>query len=226
MKLNEIQKDLIVGTLLGDGNLQTNNGQTWRYRSLHKSLHLPYIEHKYSILKEFCTSDIAYSEIVDFRTNNTYKRYYFNTIFSDVFRFYGQHFYTKQGDFWVKRVPKDVKKYLTPRALAYWYMDDGALKWKGKSNGVRFCTDSFKKHEVELLGEALSINFQLKVTYQKKDDILRIATSESSYFFLREAILDYLLPCMYYKFPDGKKGVYNGEDISNDVINTFQKKIY
>jgi hypothetical protein len=226
MKLNEIQKDLIVGTLLGDGNLQTNTGQTWRYRALHKSIHLPYIEHKFSILKEFCTSGIVYSEILDSRTNNTYKRHSFNTNFENIFRFYGQHFYIKQGDFWVKRVPKDIKRYLTPRALAYWYMDDGALKWKGKSNAVRFCTDSFKKHEVELLGEALTINFQLKVTYQKKGDILRIATSESSYFTLKKAILDYLLPCMYYKFPDGEKGVYNGEDISNDIVNTFQKKIY
>ena len=48
MKLTQLQKDLLFGSLLGDGNLQTNsNGKTWRYRAIHKSQHKEYLFHKY-----------------------------------------------------------------------------------------------------------------------------------------------------------------------------------
>jgi hypothetical protein len=224
MTLTQIQKDLLVGTLLGDGNLQTNNGQVWRYRAIHKALHFLYIDHKYTVMKDFCKSPPVYSEVVDGRTNQTYKRYSFNTTFQSEFRFYGQKFYTEEKGIWKKQVPKDIKKYLTPRALAYWYMDDGALKWKGKSNAVRLCTDGFQKYEVERLGEVLRSNFDLKISYQKKDTFLRISIAEESYSQLRSIILEHLQPCMYYKFPDGNKGVYNNDDIANDIINTFDKR--
>jgi hypothetical protein len=37
MALIQLQKDLILGTLLGDGNLQTGriDGGNWRYRVIH-----------------------------------------------------------------------------------------------------------------------------------------------------------------------------------------------
>jgi hypothetical protein len=50
---------------------------------------------------------------------------------------------------WVKEVPSNIASLL-PRALAYWYMDDGALKWRGKSNAVRLCTDSFTIDDINL----------------------------------------------------------------------------
>ena len=67
---------------------------------------------KFLILKDFCSSDLLFSEIKDPRTDKTYKRYIFNTIYTDCFRFYGQRFYKKKGDIWKKQIPKDIKKYL------------------------------------------------------------------------------------------------------------------
>jgi hypothetical protein len=55
--------------------------------------------------------------------------------------------------------------------MAYWYMDDGALKWRGKSNAVRLCTDSFSTDEILLLKETLETKFSLKVSLQKKDSV-------------------------------------------------------
>jgi hypothetical protein len=55
MQLTNQQRDLIIGTLLGDGNLQTETqGRTWRYRALQKAEHQPYLDHKYTILKDYC----------------------------------------------------------------------------------------------------------------------------------------------------------------------------
>jgi hypothetical protein len=218
------QLDLLIGCLLGDANLQTSNGQTWRVRFIHKAIHQPYIQHKYDILKEFCNQTPTYSEYLDERTVKIYSRYCFNTLTNDSFRHLGNLFYKNDDGIWIKKVPDNIAKYLTPKALAYWYMDDGALKWKGVSNAVRLCTDSFSEHEVLLLKNTLEGKFNLKCSLQKKESNLRIGISESSYSLLKDLILPHLLPCMYYKFPDGNKGVYNGEDISNDIRNSFKSK--
>ena len=53
---NQLQVDLLVGTLLGDGNLQ-NVGQSWRYRVLQKTAHIDYVNFKYGILKDFVNDD-------------------------------------------------------------------------------------------------------------------------------------------------------------------------
>jgi hypothetical protein len=225
LRFSQIQFDLLIGSLLGDANLQTqNNGQTWRARFLHKAIHQPYIYHKYEILKEFCNQGPSYSSYYDERTKKNYERYFFNTLTNDEFRFLGNLFYKKENLSWKKHIPINIEKYLTPRAIAYWYMDDGALKWKGKSNAVRFCTDSFLDSEIKLLVDVLQKNFNLKCSLQKKNNISRISVLESSYPQLRELILPYLLPCMYYKFPDGNYGVLNEEDISNDIRNSFVER--
>jgi hypothetical protein len=221
MVLTQIQKDLLVGTLLGDGNLQTQSaGNTWRYRAIHKLAHESYLFHKYELLKDFCQTPPKLSQIIDSRTNKTYSRYMFQTTVADEFRFYGLLFYKQQQDLsWKKCVPSNIDSLLTPQALAYWYMDDGALKWRGKSNAVRICTDSFSIDEISLLKDVLQSKFSLKVSLQKKDAIQRLCILEDSYSTLKDLIVPYLLPSMYYKFPDGNKGVYDGQDISNDIIN-------
>lgn len=220
-KLTELQKDLLIGTLLGNGNLQTITGETWRYRAVHKSSHYIYILNKYNVLKDMCKTEPCYSKHWDPCYEVYYERYSFNTLTDVRLRYYGKLFYVKENNSWVKQIPKNIHKFLTARSLAYWYMDDGALKWKGRSNAVRLCTDSFLLEEVELLKNGLITVFGLKVSINKQNDKYRLSISEDSYPVLKSLILPYLLPCMYYKFPDGNKGVYNNDDLSNDIINTF-----
>jgi hypothetical protein len=226
MTLSIKQQDLIIGSLLGTGNLQTSNGQTWSFSAIHKLLHEPYLYHKYDILKEYCEVSPKCSKILDEQTQKSYEKFYFNTLVSDDFRFYGQLLYKqdilqKNDDKWIKHIPNNIKKYLTPAALAYWYMDSGALKWAGRSNSVRLCTDSFPNYQVRILKEALESNFDLEIEVQSKNNITRLSISEDSYPKLKNLIFSYLLPSMYYKFPDGNKGVYNDEDITNDLFNRF-----
>jgi len=223
-KLNQAQFDTLIGCLLGDANMQTENGHSWRIRFIHKAIHEPYIWHKYKLFQDFCNSDPKYYSYFDEKTQNTYSRFQFNTLSFDTFEFLGNMFYKKKNNIWVKVIPFNIKKFLTPTALAYWYMDDGALKWKGHSNSVRLCTDSFLEHEVKILKLALEENFDLKCSIQKKNNFSRIAILEESYPKLKELILPSLLPCMFYKFPDGKNGVLEDEDIYNDIRNTFVKK--
>ena len=122
MTLTQLQKDLIFGTLLGDGNLQTGSqGRTWRYRALHQSKHKDYLFHKYEILKSLCSSEPVYGKTLDDRTGTESERWYFNTLTNPSLKFFADMFYTfdpnKQK--WVKDVPLNVQKFLNPTALAY-----------------------------------------------------------------------------------------------------------
>lgn len=217
MSLTNLQRDLIFGTLLGDANLQTaTNGRTWRYRAIHKSEHKEYLFHKYDILKSLCGPDTVPVEgnTFDERTSNTSYRWYFNTLTNPSLNFFGNMFYTydsaKPGQ-WKKDVPINVSKFLTPPALAYFYMDDGALKWLGHSNAMRICTESFSHDGVKRLQNVFQNKYGISTTLTKKtlnDGSIgyRIAIPEKSSKAFCELIQPYLVDCMKYKVSDGKKG--------------------
>jgi len=62
-------------------------------------------------------------------------------------------------------VPSDIKDLLSARALAYWIMDDGSMDFNGST---QLHTDTFSPKELDLLQEALSINFNLRTRLIKK----------------------------------------------------------
>ena len=61
-----------------------------------------------------------------------------------------------------KFVPKNIGRFLTPRALAHWFMDDGSRS----SGGVKFSTNSFTYEDVEFLGTVLKEKYNLDCTVQ------------------------------------------------------------
>nr|AAL34331.1 putative protein [Ankistrodesmus stipitatus] len=218
MTLTQHQKELLVGTLLGDGNLQTETrGRTWRYRAIQKAEHKDYLFHKYEILKEFCSTEPQLSRVADVRTNKTYERWMFSTKVHDSLRFYGNLFYTydNKTQRMVKDIPVNIEKFLTPATVAYWYMDDGSLKYPGKSNALRICTESFSDDGVRRLQRALKNLYGIEASQTQKNKIvngnklpvgLRIAINERASTAFRELIEPYLVDCMKYKVSDGKKG--------------------
>lgn len=216
--LTQQQKDLLVGTLLGDGSLSTETrGNTWRYRALQKKEHKLYLDHKYHIMQNLCLTGPIFAKTYDNRTNKTYERWYFNTTVHDCLRFVGNMFYKYNATLQkiVKDVPPDIEKFLTPAAISYWYMDDGALKWLGHSNAMRICTESFSKHGVYRLQKALKNRYNITTTLTKKTANVngirvivgyRLAIPETSAAAFCDLIKPYLVDCMKYKVSDGNKG--------------------
>jgi hypothetical protein len=169
-QLSQEHKDILFGTLLGDGNLQTfSQGNLWRYRALQSKDQLEYLTHKYEILKDFCSTGIIYGEVWDERTGKLTKRNYFNTVVVEGFSLYAKMFYTYDENTgkYVKDVPKNVAEHLTPRALAYLHQDDGALKMKG-SAALRICTESFSQAGVQRLSDAIKANFGIETSLAPK----------------------------------------------------------
>jgi hypothetical protein len=232
--MDKLQKDVLVGCLLGDAHLCTNTGQTWRLRILHSYKQKEYLEHLYGVFKSYCKTGPIQESFFDSRTQKQYFRVYFNSLYTDEFRFYGQSFYKKalvlkeepskhkselltglsskllkkatiKKVVYTKKIPKNIHKVLTARALAYWFMDDGALKWKSKVNSYVFCTDSFSKNEVLLLKEALERNFNLKVTLQRKNakkESFRLYISTESALVFKTLISPYVHTSMLYKLTE------------------------
>lgn len=194
MDLSNLQKEILIGILLGDGNLQSNvNGTTYRLRCIQGELNKEYLFHLYDQFHLFVRTKPK--KLNEISGTKIYTKYYFNTISLDIFHYYGELFYNGK----VKIIPSNIYDLLTPCSLAYWFMDDGALKWKNKSNGLVLCTDSFTLKEVELLCNVLSRKFNLIVTIQKNGNAYRIYISSKSYEVFKSLVFPYMYPTMLYK---------------------------
>lgn len=198
-KLTKFQHEILIGILLGDACLQTESkGRTYRLRISQSDQHKDYLFHLYYCFKNLTDSPPIQYEFTDVRNpGQTYTRWSFSTTQQSCFRFYGQQFYGKTD----KKVPKLIHRWLTGKAIAYWYMDDGAQKWKGKSLAMRFCTDNFIKSDVQLLADVLKHKFKLKTSLQKQRDRWRIYISSDSYEVIKDLIFDDVELSMRYKFP-------------------------
>jgi hypothetical protein len=146
--MSQKQKEILFGTLLGDASLQTyTNGRTWRARFIQGDVHKEYLFHLYGIFEDLVGT--APKDITDKQGS---QRWYFNTRVVDGLYEFGEMFYLKKR----KIVPgyNHLEEYLTPRALAYWYQDDGSLKSNAKAHYL--CTDNFTLNELKCLSEFFS----------------------------------------------------------------------
>lgn len=210
MKLNKELREIICGLTLGDLHIQTQTGgRTFRLCFEQGNMHKDYLFHLYELFKAYVSTPPK---------QNRKGNWYFKTLVSPSFRFYGILFYDK--DTKKKKVPKNIYKFLTVKSLAYWYMDDGSIKSK-QSKGVYLNTQNFTYNDVLLLCDVLNKKFLLdskpRPNYERliktgpkdyrKRKILyyQIYISGHSHDLLRSLIFDYFITSMYYKFPTKRK---------------------
>nr|YP_009729356.1 putative LAGLIDADG homing endonuclease [Caulerpa ashmeadii]QHQ73268.1 putative LAGLIDADG homing endonuclease [Caulerpa ashmeadii] len=162
----QVQKDIIFGTLLGDASLQTQNkGQTYRYKFCQSNIHREYFHHLIQELKPWMHKNSHFN-----RERNIWEN---ETLAHTKWNVWNHIFYEKnKNSLRKKRVPKnkDLELYLTPRAIAYWFMDDGGLL-ASNSKGIVFYTQAFPTKEVKRLGEYLYHQYSLEtwVKFNKKN---------------------------------------------------------
>lgn len=191
LKFSDIQKEILIGTLLGDAHLESRTqGRTYRAKFEQPSSKKEYIEHLYKVFQPWTSSSL--------RSNS--ENICFQTITHSSLRFYGQKFYNGKH----KIVPKAIDKWLTPTAFAYWYMDDGSIKSK-ESKVVILNTQSFTLGEVELLCNALEKNFQFAASPRKQKEGYQIYISGNSYERFLEVIAPLIHDSMRYKIPSARK---------------------
>ena len=190
--MNKEQRSILVGTLLGDGHLETQNqGRTYRLKIEHSIKQKDYTDWLYQKFKSWVNElPKEKSKVVK---GKTYTNYYFQTRSIGGFRFYGQIFYDKDGK---KVIPEFIDKLLTPLALAVWFMDDGSAKSK-QHKALILNTQCFSKKDLRLLIEAFDKCFGVEVKLRSQKEGCQLIIPRPEKFI--ELILPYLRKEFYYK---------------------------
>lgn len=190
LHLTEIQKQVLVGTLLGDGSLKISpSGKSARLQVCHSFKHEEYVLWKKNIFKGWILSGPKYYKI-----NNSL---IFRTIsHPEIYEFF-KNFYQDK----IKIVPKNISSLLKSNlALAVWFMDDG--NGYGNTGAYRLSTYAFGLSGTTLLQKCLYDNFGL-VSNLKKDTkgyqiYIPVRSGSASKF--RKITYKYVTSDMKYKY--------------------------
>lgn len=193
LKLNETQREIVIGLMLGDGHLETqNNGRTYRLKVEQSMKKKDYVFWLYEHFKNFVLTKPQTKEKT--RNGTGTKNIWFSTVSHGTFRFYAQQFY-KNGK---KIVPPMVDKLLTPLGIAVWFMDDGSIKSKCHKAKI-INTQCFTKDEIMLLIKALENKFRMRTRIRKQKDGYQIYILSESMENFKQLVSKHILESMKYK---------------------------
>ncbi len=199
LHLTREQREILTGILLGDAHLETQNrGRTYRLKIEQSLEHREYVEHLYQVFREWVLTPPKIRSVV---TNGVLtQNYRFSTLSHGAFRFYAHQFYSNGR----KCVPKIIKRLLTYRSIAYWFMDDGSIKSK-ESKGIILNTQAYTKKEVKTLVNILLNKFGLMANLRRQKEGYQIYISGESYERFCEIVRPYIIKDMEYKLPPARR---------------------
>lgn len=189
LALTNYQREVLVGTLLGDGSLVPNSWKrNYRLQAEQSDEQKDYLFWKYQIFQEFTLSSPQFRE----RTN----AWRFRTISHPELTEYAHLFYTAGR----KVVPLVISRLLkSPMSLAIWYLDDGALS--SRKDTFILNSQSFSREENLLLQRCLLENFDISVTLNRDRHYWRLYVSKRSAKHFDDLVRPYVVSPMRYKLP-------------------------
>jgi len=207
--LSSYQEEIIVGSLLGDGNTRKGGEQTAYFREEHGPKQSGYVRWLAQELGDI-TSNVSLN---NGRGNAVVETRHLIQV-GDIFN----TFYPVQK----KIVPELVVESATPRILALWYCGDGSLatgtsEWRGKTYLRRpraaLYVNGYKDEESQ--GRIIRIfeKFNLYPRWRKcgNDKTLSFSVKESSKFF--KLIAPFVPKVMEYKLPKEYRGKYQQQNV-------------
>ena len=193
--LSKLQKEILVGLLLGDGCLEsTKNSQVARLKVDQSLKQAEFVEWLYEVFKDFVHTPPRLKQI--FRSDKRYSELVFNTLTHKSFKHFYNLFYPKGK----KLVPESIYKILSSKGLAVWFMSDGSVKSK-ECLGRILNTQSFTRPDIERVLTVLRDKFNLNVSIRTQKDGLQIYISAKSAEVLNKLLKDKILPFFQYKLP-------------------------
>jgi hypothetical protein len=198
LTLSDVQRETLVGILLGDACLETQNaGRTYRLKIEQGAAHADYVQHLYDVLRDWVLSPPR-SKRGQTRGVSTINLA-FQTVSHDELAEFGELFYRDRR----KIVPENIGDVLTARGLAYWYMDDGSMK-SSESKGVLFNTHGYQPDEISTLIAVLG-EFGLDAKPRRQTDGVQIYVSGRSFERFVELVDPYVIEAMRYKVPQPRR---------------------
>jgi recombination protein RecA len=197
--LGDQQMQVILGSLMGDGNLSPNRRDRsgTRFRLGHGAKQAGYLDWKVSML-----GNIAHTRTVNVK----------GAVFADFTplpELAELHDVVYFGD-GKKHLTWDYLKALTPLALAIWYMDDGSLtvrskglqeRTQGGSGRIEICVEAMSPGSRERLAQYLRdthrIDVRLRLAGSLQKAVLVFSTAGTDKF--QKLVAPYIHPSMEYK---------------------------
>jgi DNA-binding transcriptional regulator WhiA len=188
-KLSEKQKNVLLGTLLGDGSLK-RRGNFYRLHIKHSYKQISLVRYKREVFSNITNmpTRVFFQRVKD----KDYKFCEFVTLTHPEFSEYRKLFYKDKK----KVISQKLKQLLkSPLSLAMWFMDDGCAEYAG----VSFNTQCFSLKEVGFLSYILKENFGLDSTIRKNKNGWIIYIPKNNLNKFTNTIKKYLLPDFLYK---------------------------
>jgi LAGLIDADG DNA endonuclease family len=188
---------MLIGKLLGDGNLTIEKNKRPRLRFSHKVQDKEWCQHSRDQLAPFLSfPSIKYRKVIDVRVTNGFTEIYYAQSHTHKALDLLKQLWYPSG---VKTVPfLLLKTNFTRLSLAWWFMDDGHLKIeKDKPTKIILSTESFTSREIKNLSLLLKENFQLELKTDKAKRLI-IYNKMQIYYFLK-LVQPFLVSCMYRK---------------------------
>ena len=208
-RLSDQQMQLILGSLMGDGNLSPNTrGRSGtRFRLGHGAKQAAYLDWKVSLLGNIeCT-----------RTSNAKGAVFAD--FTPLPELAEVHDAVYFGD-GKKHLSWDYLKELTPLALAVWYMDDGCFtlrskgvqeRTQGGTGRIEICVEAMspgsRTRLEQYLQDAHGLDVKLHASGAAQKSVLRFTMSASTKF--QRLVAPFVHPSMEYKLLPRFRGQFD-----------------
>lgn len=201
LRLSENQKALMIGSILGDGNLRIpGRNKEANFIIEHGEKQKDYLFWKYRIMKKWVLT-LPNKVVRIYHKDRTRKMtsWRFLTIAHPEFTKFYRMFYHKEK----KIVPQIIKKMLNnPLTLAVWIMDDGTKSGKSFFLNTQNFTPKEQERLIECLKENFGVEGKINIHSYWGDKILyRIRIKSTSLERLYKLVKSYILPKFRYKFP-------------------------
>jgi hypothetical protein len=195
MKISSIQKEILIGTVLGDGFLQKTGEKNARLRLEHGIQQKEYLFWKVKHLQQFFQGTPKYLERIHPISGQTY-RYWRHQSQSGPFLGKIRKIFYRNG---IKQIPENIEKLLTPRSIAVWYMDDGYYYARDRCSYLYL--GNVVKEDAQKVIDALQFKFNLncRVLAKKKGFAVYFPSSEA--IKLKAIIKNYVIDLFKYKLP-------------------------
>ncbi len=196
--LTKRQRELIIGSLLGDGTMRIGkNARHANFKVEHCLAQKDYVFWKYNIIKDFVFTEPKLSFRYRKDGDKYPKSWWFRTIrhpfLTEIYHsFYtGERFRTGR-----KIIPDSLINEVTPFALAIWIMDDGSYNQKS----IDISTYSFSSDDIKKLQVIFRRVFGIEAKFYKDRDIgYRMYFSIEETQALIQIIHPYFINSMRYK---------------------------
>lgn len=154
--LNEVQHDVIIGSILGDGCITKPKQTTYHHFAVsHAEDQIDYLSYKFRILKSLCKIDELKNKTVGKDAKNKQKLYWFYTRHLPVISEYRNYSLV------------DVLDNLNATSLLIWYLDDGFIQGCRYSiSATRFSLEE-SNYILDYVNEKFNIEMKIHWSYGK-----------------------------------------------------------